>query len=48
MLAEFSVSEETGTKIFIENLELIEKVYNKTNNIYIDKQNVYLEIAAKS
>lgn len=47
-LAEFSVSEETGTKIFIENLELIEKVYNKTNNIYIDKQNVYLEIAAKS
>ncbi len=47
-LTEFSQVEEAGTQIFIENLDLIEKVYNKTKNIYIDRQNVYLEISTKS
>lgn len=46
-LAEFSQVEGAGTQIFIENLELIEKVYNKTKNIYIDRQHVYLEISTK-
>ena len=43
-LAKFKEIEETGSAIFIENLDLVDRLYNKTSDIYIDKDNVYLAI----
>ena len=44
-LAEFKETEEPGSSLFIENLGLVDKLYNKTSDIYIDKENVYLAIS---
>ena len=43
-LAEFKETEEPGSSLFIENLKLVDELYNKTSDIYIDKENVYLAI----
>ncbi len=41
-LANFKEIEESGSMMFAENLELVDRLYNRTSNIYIDKDNVYL------
>lgn len=44
-LAKFKECEETSCIIFIDNLELVDKLYNQTSDIYIDRENVYLAFA---
>lgn len=41
-LAVFKECEETGCIIFMDNLELVDRLYNHTSDIYIDRENVYL------
>lgn len=41
-LEAFAAIKDTGSGIFVENLILLDRLYNKTTNIYIDKENVYL------
>ena len=38
----FMEIKEPGNAAFTDNLELVDKLYNRTSDIYIDKDNVYL------
>lgn len=41
-LLTFMEIKEPGNAAFTDNLELVDKLYNRTSDIYIDKDNVYL------
>ena len=40
----FEEMRETNTKIFINQIEKLNQLYNQTTEIYLDKENVYLQI----
>ena len=44
-LSMFMEIEEPGNTAFTDNLELVDKLYNRTSDIYIDKDNIYLAIS---
>ena len=41
-MKQFSEIREPSSKIFVENLVLVDRIYNNCSDIYIDKENIYL------
>ena len=44
-LTSFMEIKEPKSNLFAENLVLVDKIYNKTSDIYIDKNNIYLVVS---
>ena len=42
--SKFDEMKETNSKVFIHQIETIDSIYNKTREIYFDKENVYLKM----
>lgn len=40
----FDEIKNTNTRVFINQLDKVNSIYNKTKEIYFDKDNIYLEI----
>ncbi len=43
--SKFDKMKETNSKVFINQIERIDGIYNKTKEIYFDKENVYLKMS---